>query len=46
MDGNGRWAAQRGLARTEGHGAGEKALVDVTYGAIALGVKTLTVYAF
>jgi len=46
MDGNGRWAAKRGLARTEGHGAGEKALVDVTYGAIALGVKVLTVYAF
>jgi len=46
MDGNGRWAARRGLARTEGHGAGEKALVDVTYGAIALGVKVLTVYAF
>jgi undecaprenyl diphosphate synthase len=46
MDGNGRWAAKRGLARTEGHGAGEKALVDVTYGAISLGVKVLTVYAF
>jgi undecaprenyl diphosphate synthase len=46
MDGNGRWAARRGLARTDGHGAGEKALVDVTYGAISLGVKALTVYAF
>ncbi|NNN01884.1 MAG: di-trans,poly-cis-decaprenylcistransferase [Acidimicrobiaceae bacterium] len=46
MDGNGRWAQRRGLARTEGHGAGEEALVDVTYGALALGVGVLTVYAF
>lgn len=46
MDGNGRWATRRGLARTEGHGAGEEALVDTAYGALALGVKVLTVYAF
>jgi undecaprenyl diphosphate synthase len=46
MDGNGRWAQRRGLPRTEGHGAGEEALVDVTYGALALGVSALTVYAF
>ena len=46
MDGNGRWAQRRGLARTEGHGAGEEALVDVTYGALSLGVRALTVYAF
>ncbi|MBW4077624.1 MAG: di-trans,poly-cis-decaprenylcistransferase [Acidobacteria bacterium] len=46
MDGNGRWAQRRGLARTEGHGAGEVALVDVTYGALSLGVTALTVYAF
>ena len=46
MDGNGRWAQRRGLPRTEGHGAGEVALVDTTYGALALGVKALTVYAF
>jgi undecaprenyl diphosphate synthase len=46
MDGNGRWAQRRGLARTEGHGAGEEALVDTTYGALALGVRVLTVYAF
>ncbi len=46
MDGNGRWAQRQGLPRTEGHGAGEKALVDTTYGALSLGVKTLTVYAF
>ena len=46
MDGNGRWATRRGLARTEGHGAGEEALVDTTYGALTLGIKALTVYAF
>ena len=46
MDGNGRWAQRRGLARTEGHGAGEEALLDTTYGALAVGVRTLTVYAF
>ena len=46
MDGNGRWATRRGLPRTEGHGAGEAALVDTTYGALAIGVKALTVYAF
>ncbi len=46
MDGNGRWATRQGLPRTEGHGAGESALVDTTYGALSLGVKALTVYAF
>jgi undecaprenyl diphosphate synthase len=46
MDGNGRWATRRGLPRTEGHGAGESALVDTTYGALSLGVRALTVYAF
>lgn len=46
MDGNGRWAQRRGLPRTEGHGAGEISLVDVVYGAIAVGVKALTVFAF
>ena len=46
MDGNGRWAQHRGLARTEGHGAGEVALLDVTYGALAVGLDALTVYAF
>jgi undecaprenyl diphosphate synthase len=46
MDGNGRWAQQRGLPRTEGHGAGEASLVDATYGALAIGLKTLTVFAF
>ena len=46
MDGNGRWAQRKGLARTEGHAAGEEALLDTTYGALAVGVKVLTVYAF
>lgn len=46
MDGNGRWANARGLSRTEGHKAGEAALLDVVAGAIQIGVKHLTVYAF
>jgi undecaprenyl diphosphate synthase len=46
MDGNGRWAQRRGLPRTDGHGAGEEALVDTTYGALAMGIRALTVYAF
>jgi undecaprenyl diphosphate synthase len=46
MDGNGRWAQQRGLKRTEGHAAGEEALFDVVEGARQLGVKWFTVYAF
>ena len=46
MDGSGRWAQRRGLPRTEGHGAGEASLVDTTYGALAVGVKALTVFAF
>ena len=46
MDGNGRWATQRGLGRTEGHKMGEAVLIDVTCGAIELGVKHLSVYAF
>jgi undecaprenyl diphosphate synthase len=46
MDGNGRWATRQGLARTEGHRAGEEALVDTTYGALSLGLTALTVYAF
>jgi undecaprenyl diphosphate synthase len=46
MDGNGRWAAKRGLPRTEGHAAGEEALFDTVEGALDLGIKWLTVYAF
>lgn len=46
MDGNGRWATNRGLKRTEGHGAGEEALFDTLDGAITLGLDWFTVYAF
>ncbi|MBA3654207.1 MAG: di-trans,poly-cis-decaprenylcistransferase [Actinobacteria bacterium] len=46
MDGNGRWAARRGLPRTDGHAAGEEALVDTIDGALEIGVRYLTVYAF
>jgi undecaprenyl diphosphate synthase len=46
MDGNRRWAAGRGLPHTEGHLAGEEALFDAVEGALELGVKWLTVYAF
>jgi len=41
MDGNGRWASARGLPRTEGHAAGEVALLDVVNGALAIGVQSL-----
>jgi undecaprenyl diphosphate synthase len=46
MDGNGRWAEQRGLKRTDGHAAGEEALFDAVEGALELGSKWFTVYAF
>jgi undecaprenyl diphosphate synthase len=46
MDGNGRWAQQRGLKRTEGHAAGEEALFDTVDGALELGLPWLTVFAF
>lgn len=46
MDGNGRWANQRGLPRVEGHRAGEQALLDVVAGAIQAGISHLSVYAF
>ena len=46
MDGNGRWANERGLARTEGHRAGEAALLEAVAGASNAGVENLTAYAF
>jgi undecaprenyl diphosphate synthase len=46
MDGNGRWAQQRGLPRTEGHGAGEEALFDTVKGGVEVGLRWMTVYAF
>jgi undecaprenyl diphosphate synthase len=41
MDGNGRWANQRGLTRVEGHKRGEAVVVDVAAGCIELGVRWL-----
>ena len=46
MDGNGRWAEQRGLSRSTGHEMGEKALFDVVKGALEAGIRYLSVYAF
>ncbi len=46
MDGNGRWAKERGLPRTEGHKRGEHSLFDVIMGAIELGIPYLSAYAF
>jgi len=46
MDGNGRWATLRGLPRTKGHEAGEDALFDCVEGAIELGIRWMSVYAF
>ncbi len=46
MDGNGRWAKQRGLPRTAGHERGEASLFDVVEGAIEIGVRAVSAYAF
>ena len=46
MDGNGRWATQRGLTRTDGHRAGEAVVIDIVCGAIEIGIKWLSLYAF
>lgn len=46
MDGNGRWAKQRGLPRNEGHAKGQDALRRTLEAAGEMGVKVLTVYAF
>lgn len=46
MDGNGRWAQQRGLKRTEGHRRGEAVLLDVVDACLALGIPYLSAYAF
>ena len=46
LDGNGRWAATRGLARSEGHRAGVDAVRRIVRAAPGLGVGTLTLYAF
>jgi undecaprenyl diphosphate synthase len=46
MDGNGRWAKQRGLPRIEGHRRGVETVRTTTFAARDLGVKVLTLYAF
>lgn len=46
MDGNGRWAKNRGLPRTAGHEAGEAALAEMVYGSLEIGVKHLSAFAF
>ncbi|MEU0939080.1 polyprenyl diphosphate synthase [Embleya sp. NPDC005971] len=46
MDGNGRWATDRGLPRTEGHRAGGRSMQDVVHGALEVGLRHLTLYAF
>ncbi|GAW49919.1 MULTISPECIES: isoprenyl transferase [unclassified Nocardioides] len=46
MDGNGRWAKERGLPRTKGHEQGEHSLFDVVEGGIEIGVKAISAYAF
>lgn len=46
MDGNGRWAASRGLPRAAGHRAGREAIRRTVEGCLELGVRVLTLYAF
>ncbi len=46
MDGNGRWAVQRGLVRVDGHRKGAEAVRETVAGALACGVRYLTLYAF
>jgi undecaprenyl pyrophosphate synthase len=46
MDGNGRWAQERGLERTKGHEAGERALWDVVLASLNLGIRYLSAFAF
>jgi len=46
LDGNGRWANQRGLPRTAGHLAGEKALFDTVEGALEMGIAWVTAFTF
>ncbi|TRO64204.1 isoprenyl transferase [Christiangramia sabulilitoris] len=46
MDGNGRWAKQKGFLRASGHKEGTKAVRDVVEGCAEIGIKNLTLYAF
>ena len=46
MDGNGRWASQRGLPRTAGHRAGARAVRSIVEECRRIGIRHLTLYAF
>jgi undecaprenyl diphosphate synthase len=46
MDGNGRWAAKRGLPRVAGHRAGAEAVRNTLKAAVKAGIEVLTIYAF
>lgn len=46
LDGNGRWAKENHLARSQGHLAGANNVETITYACMDMGVKYLTVYAF
>ena len=46
MDGNGRWAQERGMPRTEGHKRGEAVLLEVVEACLSLGIPYLSAYAF
>src|SRR3954467_2790066 len=46
MDGNGRWAAERGVSVADGHRAGSRALRPIVETSIDLGIESLAVYAF
>ncbi|MFF5367980.1 polyprenyl diphosphate synthase [Streptomyces sp. NPDC013187] len=46
MDGNGRWAQQRGLPRHAGHRAGASTVREVVHGALEIGLRHLTLYTF
>jgi undecaprenyl diphosphate synthase len=46
MDGNGRWARERGLSRSEGHRAGARRVKEIARTCIDVGVQFLTIYAF
>jgi undecaprenyl diphosphate synthase len=46
MDGNGRWARERGLPRIEGHRRGSESVRECTAGCLEAGIPALTLYAF
>ena len=46
MDGNGRWAAQRGLSRIDGHKAGSESVREIVEASARVGLRVLTLFAF